>query len=797
VEHYTTHNSTTRQLRPLFLDDPVGSSKQTMAAVCMCGLLHDTAQVIIEDEEEERLALTLSVESFAAGATTTRATTNTIMTATDCSNGFAGKYPCNNIDLIYHLPFSAVNHTFSAVNQATMGNDIWGWTHTSTEREFLIWGVNVGSYFVEITHAAAAPPNAAAAPTVVGFLPHSGESASSWHDIKVIDDYAYIGSEAKKHGMQIFDLTRLLNATENTQFDSDVIYRGTARSHNIVANPDTKYIYIVGSRDGSNTCSGGLHIVNVSDPTKPIFAGCYSADGYTHDAQCVVYNGPDTQYFGHEICFCFNQKFIAIVDVTDKSNIIPISQTEYTNNQYTHQGWLSSDMTHIVWGDEMDEIRNNYDKTTCTLILDITNLTDPTNFQQYFGKSTAIDHNQYITNAQEQGYGPAYTNSDLIYQSNYRAGLRILQVNNIDTDYGNATNIHEVGYFDTYPDDDNTNFNGAWSVFPYFNSGLVVISSIAEGLFVVKPNLATALTVPSPSTSPSADLSTNPSVVSSELPSFRPSSNLSDGPSVRPSDKPSNNPSNLPSSVLSFLPSSTASPTYLPSNLPSGLPSKFQSDIPSSEPSSSPSILPSYLSSHSPSMPPTLQPTADPTASPTYLPSHLPSGLPRKFQSGIPSSEPSSSPSILPSYLSSHSPSMPPTLQPTADLTASPTAQPSRTPTKQPSRPPTQSPTQNPTHQPTPTPAPVSQPTPSPINPPVCQNSKEIVYVNKKGKKKKCNWVKAGKKLKIRTKRCNNKKYSYLGKRIKKNCPKACGKYAGKGICKNLFVPPFGKNKSK
>merc|ERR1711865_915999 len=91
----------------------------------------------------------------------------------------------------------------------------------------------------------------------------------------------------------------------------------------------------------------------------------------------------------------------------------------------------------------------------------------------------------------------------------------------------------------------------------------------------------------------------------------------------------------------------------------------------------------------------------------------------------------------------------------------------------------------------------VNQPTPSPINPPVCENSKDIVYVNKKGKRKKCNWVKAGKTLKIRTKRCSSKKYSYLGKRIKENCPKACGEFAGKGICKNLFVSPFGKNKNK
>ena len=100
-----------------------------------------------------------------------------------------------------------------------------------------------------------------------------------------------------------------------------------------------------------------------------------------------------------------------------------------------------------------------------------------------------------------------------------------------------------------------------------------------------------------------------------------------------------------------------------------------------------------------------------------------------------------------------------------------------------------------------PTPEPTEAPIPSTLSPtekPSCpKNSKKVVYVNKKGKKKKCNWVKAGKTLKIRRKRCISKKYSYLGKRIKENCPKACGEFAGKGICKNLFVSPFGKNKSK
>ena len=30
-------------------------------------------------------------------------------------------------------------------------------------------------------------------------------------------------------------------------------------------------------------------MIDVSTPLKPKFVGCYDDDGYTHDAQCVVY----------------------------------------------------------------------------------------------------------------------------------------------------------------------------------------------------------------------------------------------------------------------------------------------------------------------------------------------------------------------------------------------------------------------------------------------------------------------------------------------------------------------------
>ena len=44
-------------------------------------------------------------------------------------------------------------------------------------------------------------------------------------------------------------------------------------------------------------------MVDVSDPAAPFSPGCVPNDGYVHDAQCVIYTGPDTQYTGREICF--------------------------------------------------------------------------------------------------------------------------------------------------------------------------------------------------------------------------------------------------------------------------------------------------------------------------------------------------------------------------------------------------------------------------------------------------------------------------------------------------------------
>jgi choice-of-anchor B domain-containing protein len=213
---------------------------------------------------------------------------------------------------------------------------------------------------------------------------------------------------------------------------------------------------------------GGPHIVNIQNPLAPVAAGGYSGQGYTHDAQIVIYNGPDTQHVGKEIFFGANEDKVVIVDVTNKSNPITLSVFTYPNTSYTHQGWLTPDQQHWIVGDEIDEL--DFGFNTRSVIMDIADLDNPTLGGQYIGATPAIDHNGYTLN-------------DEFYLANYRAGVRLMKTNNIE----NGT-MNEIGFFDTFPTSNSAEFNGAWSVYPYFPSGNFIVSDIDRGLFVLHKN---------------------------------------------------------------------------------------------------------------------------------------------------------------------------------------------------------------------------------------------------------------------------------------------------------------------
>ncbi len=265
----------------------------------------------------------------------------------------------------------------------------------------------------------------------------------------------------------MFDLTRLRNVpTPPTTFTVDAHYPGFGNAHNIVINEDSGYADGV----GTSTCSGGLHMVNIQNPLAPTNAGCFSADGYTHDAQCVIYAGLDVTHQGKEICFNSNEDSVTVVDVTNKALPVQLARKTYPDSGYTHQGWVTEDHRYLLVDDEGDEQQNGHN--TRTYIWDIADLDNPVLIGNYTAGAgvNSIDHNVYVK-------------GNFAFEANYRSGLRILDITNI----ASAT-LTEAAFFDIYPANNNPNFNGAWSVYPFFASG-VVVSGIEQGLFILDPHI--------------------------------------------------------------------------------------------------------------------------------------------------------------------------------------------------------------------------------------------------------------------------------------------------------------------
>ena len=373
-----------------------------------------------------------------------------------CAEGKASRWSCQDVDLTSFLPLPQMGG-----NRGSRLNDIWGWTDPQTGQEYALVGRNDGTSFVDVTNPEM--------PRYVGDLPMTAGSVPNvWRDIKVYADHAYVVADgAGQHGVQVLDLNQLRQIEgEPVTFTETAHYAGIASAHNIVINEETGFGFVVGASGGGETCGGGLHMIDLRDTPNVSFAGCFADPntgrrntGYSHDAQCVTYAGPDLTYNGREICLGSNETALSIADVTDKENPIAISAASYPNVAYTHQGWLTEDHRYFYMNDEGDEPRGLVEGTR-TLVWDVSDLDDPVLVTEYIASTPDTDHNLYIKD-------------DLMYQSNYGAGLRILDITNPESPT-------EIGFFEPGPG------SSSWSNYPYFKSGTLIVTSGNEGLFILK-----------------------------------------------------------------------------------------------------------------------------------------------------------------------------------------------------------------------------------------------------------------------------------------------------------------------
>ena len=411
------------------------------------------------------LALAILLSGCGADKETTMEPVAPPIDVKSCDNGSVDGYPCRGIDLVSSLDRAEIGLTIGIVN------DLWGWTDPLTGTEWALVGHTQGTSFVSL-----ADPGD---PVYTAFVPVTdGAFESVWRDIKVYRDHAFIVADAAgQHGMQVVDLARLRGITDTPgRVEPLTVYHEIHSAHNIVINEESGFAYVVGGSGGGETCGGGLHMVDIRNPANPAFAGCFTdtstarGTGYTHDAICVVYRGPDSEHREKEVCFGSNENALSIADVSDKRAPTALASTSYPRVGYTHQAWLDDAHEYLYMNDEFDEYREDVE-TTRTIVWDVSDLDDPVVVHEFMGTTPASDHNLYIV-------------GNRMYQSNYLAGLRVV-------DISDRENPAEVAYFDVEPDGENrTSLNGSWSNYPFFASGIIAVTAMGigseGGVFFVK-----------------------------------------------------------------------------------------------------------------------------------------------------------------------------------------------------------------------------------------------------------------------------------------------------------------------
>ncbi|MCH8260998.1 MAG: choice-of-anchor B family protein [Planctomycetes bacterium] len=330
---------------------------------------------------------------------------------------------------------SLYSHLTLADLNAEFAEDCWGYVSPSG-REYAIIGLSQGPGFVEITD----PAN----PVIVDIV----NTPNRARDMKVFGHYVYTSSDSGP--LNVIDVSDIDNGNI-TLVDS--FPKGA--THNVVIDEVSGFLYLA--------IGGPLVALDLANPELPTFAGIW--DGQAHDAQVVTYT--EGKYAGRQIAFVFAgwDGRLDIVDVTDKSNMFLVGQTSYPSPGYTHQGWLTADRQYLYVSDEVDDIPR-------TTIINVSDLSNPTFISDFTNGLDSTDHNLYVRDG-------------FIFETNYTSGLRVFNA-------CDPVNPIEVGFFDTFPANNDPGFSGAWSNYPFFPSGTVIVSDRSGGLFVLDVSQATA-----------------------------------------------------------------------------------------------------------------------------------------------------------------------------------------------------------------------------------------------------------------------------------------------------------------
>ena len=353
----------------------------------------------------------------------------------------------------YNTELIGFNNTANEVLVgASTYNDIWGYT-SSDGKEYALIGTWDGTQIIDISTD---PMN----PITVGYIPGS---YSTHRDIKTYDEYMYIGTEANRadpylleetgeynvipQGIQVVDLSDPENAELVYEWD------GVVQSHNVMEYDG--YLYVIGSSQEQSSngeqSSWGLDDLIIldlnTDPSTPIKVGGWSGE-YIHDV-CL--------YEDRLYASMIYTDEVYVFDVSDKTS--PQLITQWGGIPNSHACWVSDDGNTLFTASETSSGH--------ILSWDVSDI-DNVNFLDEWFPEDGEDwsaHNIFYKN----GY---------IIASYYAWGVQIVNVED-------PSNMYTAGYYDTFNFSSPSLYDGAWGVFPYFESDKIIVSDRRTGLYVV------------------------------------------------------------------------------------------------------------------------------------------------------------------------------------------------------------------------------------------------------------------------------------------------------------------------
>ena len=312
-------------------------------------------------------------------------------------------------------------------------NDCWGYT-APNGNEYALLGVINGTSIIDVTNPQAIQE--------IDFIP--GPS-SIWKDIKTYQHYAYVVTE-QIGGMQILDLSFLPDSVHLT-----TVYTGFQASHNIFIDDINGLLYAEGS------FTDPVRILSLDNAELPVPVSTFGIechDMFVRDTLAFIAEG--------------GQGSIGIYSVADPFQPSLVQRLIIPAGGYAHNVWTNPTNTLMATTEE------TAGKTI--KFWDISDLNNISLLGEYLGGSN-LAHNVFLL-------------GNYAYISHYESGLKIV-------DFSDPTLPLEAGYYDTYPQGEGPNFNGAWGAYPYSSNGMIFISDRESGLTIVTFD-SPAVAIPDP-----------------------------------------------------------------------------------------------------------------------------------------------------------------------------------------------------------------------------------------------------------------------------------------------------------